>query len=84
MPLPDSEQNRERLHTRTIRVDAFAREDGLWDLEAELIDIKGYDFPKHGGVIHKAGQPVHHMHLRVTFNQEFTITAAQAAYDAAP
>ncbi|MAO51183.1 MAG: hypothetical protein CML16_09930 [Pusillimonas sp.] len=84
MPLPDSEQNREHLHTRTIRVDAFAREDGQWDLEAELVDVKGYDFPKHGGVIHKAGQPVHHMHLRVTFNEEFTVTAAQAAYDAAP
>jgi hypothetical protein len=84
MPLPAPDSQREHLHTRTVRVDAFARDDGQWDLDAELIDVKGYDFPKSGGVIHKAGQPVHHMHLRVTFDETFTITAAQAAYDAAP
>lgn len=84
MPLPPSNAPREHLHTRTMRVDAYAREDGQWDLEAELIDVKGYDFPKHGGVIHKAGQPVHHMHLRITIDAQFNITDALAAYDAAP
>ncbi|WJJ93789.1 DUF2889 domain-containing protein [Neopusillimonas aromaticivorans] len=84
MPLPPSTATREHLHTRTMRVDAYARDDGQWDLEAELIDVKGYDFPKHDGSIHVAGQPVHHMHLRVTIDASFTITEALAAYDAAP
>ena len=84
MPLPPSNVSREPLHTRSIRVDSYAREDGQWDLEAELIDTKGYDFPRHSGAIHKAGTPVHHMHLRVTIDDQFTITAAAAAYDAAP
>jgi len=84
MPLPACEIARTPLHTRTYRVDAFVREDGLVDLEAELVDVKGYDFPRSSGEIHKAGRPVHHMHLRVTIDDSFTITAAQAAYDIAP
>lgn len=83
MPLPAPEVEREPLHTRTIRVDAFARADGQWDLEAELIDFKHYDFERKYGV-HKAGDPVHHMLLRVTFDADFTITAATAGYKAAP
>jgi len=83
MPLPAVDIEREALHTRTVRVDAYARADGQWDLEAELIDIKHYDFERRIGVL-PAGDPVHHMLLRVTFDENFTITAAQAGYDAVP
>jgi hypothetical protein len=71
------------MHTRSIRVQTYARDDGLWDLDAELIDTKAYDFPRHDGVF-KAGRPIHHMHLRITIDDSFTIVAASAAYDAAP
>ncbi|NYT64993.1 DUF2889 domain-containing protein [Alcaligenaceae bacterium] len=84
MPLPPSDVGREPLHTRTIRVESFVREDGQWDIEATLIDIKAYDFPKQDGSIQKAGNPIHNILLRITINDEFTITAAVAAYDAAP
>ena len=60
------------------------RDGGLWDLEAELIDVKAYDFPKRDGEVFKAGDPIHHMHLRITIDGDFTIVAAQAVYDAAP
>lgn len=83
MSLPPPSVDRQHLHTRTLRIDAFERTDGQWDLEAELIDVKAYDFPRTHGV-HKAGQPVHHIQLRVTVNQEYTITDAVAAYQAAP
>ena len=84
MPLPPPDAPREPLHTRSIRVDAYARPDGLWDLDAELIDVKAYDFTRDSGAVHKAGDPVHHMRLRVTFDAQFTITAAVAVYEAAP
>ncbi|WP_308217597.1 DUF2889 domain-containing protein [Paenalcaligenes niemegkensis] len=84
MPLPPPTVSREPLHTRTIRAQAFARVDGQWDIEAELIDIKAYDFPHAKGGVHKAGTPVHHMLLRITINDELTITDAVAVYDAAP
>jgi len=83
MPLPAPQIARTPLHTRSIRVNAFAREDGLMDLEAELIDTKAYDFPTSKG-LHRAGQPIHHMWLRITIDQEYTITDAMAHYDAAP
>ena len=84
MPLKPSDVAREPLHTRSIRVQSYLRSDGLWDLEAELIDYKGYDFPTRDGAVFEAGRYVHHMHLRVTIDAEFTIQAASAAYDAAP
>jgi hypothetical protein len=86
MPLPPAEIEREALHTRTVRVDSYARADGQWDLDAELIDTKHYDF-EHAmaeGGVHRTGDPVHHMRLRVTFDETYTITAAHAVYDAAP
>ncbi|WP_322999745.1 DUF2889 domain-containing protein [Castellaniella sp.] len=84
MPLSAPASPRQPLHTRSIRVQSYAREDGLWDLDAELVDTKAYDFPVQGGRTHEAGAPVHHMHLRVTIDDQFTITDAQVAYDAAP
>lgn len=84
MSLPPPDTAREPMHTRTVRVEAFVRDDGQWDLEAELIDVKSYDFSKHSGDLHPAGAPVHQMQLRVTIDEAFTITAAVAAYDVAP
>ncbi|MGB3275202.1 MAG: DUF2889 domain-containing protein [Castellaniella sp.] len=84
MPLSDPACPRRPVHTRSIRVDSYARDDGLWDLEAELVDTKTYDFPVRGGGVHPAGAPVHHMCLRITIDDQFTITAAEAAYEAAP
>lgn len=84
MPLPSPDVSRHPLHTRSIRVQSYGREDGLYDLEAELIDIKGYDFPKRNGEIFKAGDPIHHLHLRITIDEQFNIVAAIAVYDAAP
>ncbi len=83
MPLSPSTVERQPLHTRSIRIQSYGRADGLFDLEAELIDSKSYDFDMRG-TLHRAGQPVHHMHLRITIDAEFTIVAAEAAYDAAP
>jgi len=84
MPLPPSTVSRHPLHTRSIRVQSYEREDGLWDIEAELIDFKSYDFPTHNGGVFEAGRHIHHMHLRITIDAAFSIVAAQAAYDAAP
>ncbi len=83
MSLPFSSVARQPLHTRSIQVRAFARDDGLYDLEAELVDVKAYDFSTRKG-IRKAGDAVHHMHVRVTINDGFDIVDASAAYDAAP
>lgn len=84
MPLPLPDVSREAIHTRNIRVQAYSRSDGLWDLDAELQDVKAYDFPLHDGMTRHAGEPVHDITLRVTIDDEFNIVAAVAAYEAAP
>lgn len=84
MSLPKPEISRKLLHTRSIRVQAYERTDGLMDLEAELVDFKGYDFHRIDGMINKAGEHVHDMTLRVTIDADYTIVDAQASYAAAP
>lgn len=84
MPLPPPQVVRELIHTRNIRVQAYARTDGLWDLDAHLTDIKTYDFPLNTGRLHKAGDPVHDILLRITIDEDYNIVGAHAAYDAAP
>jgi len=69
--------SRRHVHTRSIRVDAYARDDGLWDLEAVLVDTKYRDFPLATGV-RKAGDPVHEMVLTVTIDTDLNILSAHA------
>jgi len=84
MPLPPPDCSRKPLHNRIIRAHSYERGDGLWDIEAELIDSKSYDYNKRSGAVQHAGQPFHHMHLRITIDSDLVIQKAQAAYDAAP
>ncbi len=75
--------SRRPIHTRSIRVEAYARDDGLWDIEASLVDTKPYDFRLASGV-RPAGQPVHQMRLAVTVDADFNIVAAGVGHDAVP
>jgi hypothetical protein len=75
--------SRRHVHTRSIRVDAFARDDGLWDLEAVLTDTKSRDFPLATGM-RKAGDPVHDMVLTVTIDTRLNVLAAHAESRAVP
>lgn len=84
MSLPPAASSRRALHRRTIQVESYERDDGLWDLEARLTDIKHYDFGRSDGSTHYSGRPVHDMSLRITINADFSIVAACAVYDDAP
>jgi hypothetical protein len=76
-------RSRRLVHTRRIAVEAFLREDGLWDLEARLADLKSRDFPLVSGV-RLAGEPVHDMLLTVTINRSFEVVAARAETNRMP
>ena len=75
--------NRRHVHTRSIKVDAYAREDGLWDLEAVLTDTKPRDFKLATG-IRPAGEPVHDMLLTVTIDTQLNIVAVEARSRSVP
>jgi fructose-1,6-bisphosphatase len=72
------------MHNRSYQVHSFEREDGLWDIEAELIDSKAYDFARSSGAVRHAGEAFHHMHMRVTIDSAYLIHDAVVVYDAAP
>jgi len=69
---------REEVHNRRISCNGFVREDGQYDIEAEITDNKTYDFPSdfRGGVT--PDQFIHHMKVRVTIDRSMTVTAAEA------
>lgn len=66
-----------------MRVEAFERADGHWDLEACLTDEKPRDVPLASGVRPK-GFPIHELWLRVTIDRKFTVVAAEASSQWAP
>ncbi|NCT84493.1 MAG: DUF2889 domain-containing protein [Comamonadaceae bacterium] len=75
MPVAHPSATRRPLHRRALDVQVFARDDGLFDVEACLTDTKSHDVPL-AGVPRKAGDPIHEMRLNLTVDAALTITAA--------
>ena len=75
--------NRRHVHTRSIKVEAYSRDDGLWDLEAILTDHKARDFVLATG-LRPVGKPVHDLVLTVTIDTQLDIVAAQAQSRSVP
>jgi hypothetical protein len=84
MPLSDSVPRR-LVHTRAIECKGYEREDGLWDIEAHLVDTKTYRHARrHGGREREPGEPVHDMWLRVTIDLDMRIHDIEARTDEGP
>ncbi len=83
MPLSPSITRRALKHTRAISIEAFARDDGLWDLDAQITDIKTRDNQLASGV-RPSGSPIHDLSLRITIDTQMTIVDAEAVSDAVP
>lgn len=83
MTLPPPLPTRRRIHTRHICLEGWKRDDGLWDIEARLTDVKDHDYVLASG-LRRRGEPVHDLWVRVTIDRSFTIVAADAASDAVP
>jgi hypothetical protein len=75
--------SRQLRHRRAIRLEAFEREDALWDIEACLTDEKPRDVPLASGV-RPNGLPIHELWLRITIDRELTIVDAEASSVWAP
>ena len=83
MPLPPPMSPRALKHRRAIEIEAFAREDGLWDIDAHITDIKTRDVHLASG-LRPAGEPIHDLSLRITVDTQFNIVDAVAASDRVP
>lgn len=85
MPLPTPVE-RALSHTRQVTCRGYKRHDGLWDIEAYLVDTKTYDMEmseRENGVI-KAGEPLHEMAIRITVDLDLNILDAVAVMDNTP
>ena len=71
------------MHTRRATYEGFRRDDGLFDIDAHLADVKDLDFPLLTGV-RTAGEPIHDMHVRLTIDHNFTIVAIETRTDRMP
>ena len=83
MPLPAPAERR-HLHTRSVSYRGYLREDGLWDIEAQMSDVKTYAFERSDGGALQPGEPIHGMAIRITIDDDMTIRAIAAAMDHTP
>lgn len=83
MPLPEPKVQRSLAHTRRIEVQGFLREDGHFELDARLSDLKDMDYPLSSG-LRKRGDPVHDLFVRVTIDRHFNILDAEACSEWVP
>jgi hypothetical protein len=75
---------REPFHQRRIAIEGYRRVDGLWDIEAHMVDTKSYAFENSfRGTIHP-GEGLHDMWLRVTIDEKFVVRDVVAVIDQHP
>jgi len=75
---------REEVHNRRISCNGFVREDGHYDIEAEITDNKTYSFPTSFRGDVSPDMFIHHMKVRVTINTDLEVLAAEAVTVAGP
>ena len=83
MPLPEPAP-RSHLHTRSVVFRGYHREDGLWDIEAEMSDTKTYALDRSERGLMPPGTPIHGMAIRATVDDTMTIRAIASSMDSTP
>lgn len=75
---------RKMLHSRQIHCEGYERDDGLWDIEASIVDKRTHDLPTFLGPPVRANEPLHQMSLRITIDSELVIRHLEAVTENAP
>lgn len=76
--------NRTLLHTRKTEFHGYLRDDGLWDIEATILDVKETEWPSYEKGVLKPGDPVHNMLIRLTLDDELVVKAIELQMAEAP
>ena len=74
---------RERVHTRRI-VRGLRRRDGLWEIEATVIDEKGEDMPFRSRPMVRPGQSLHDITIAVLIDDDAVIHGVAARMQTGP
>ena len=78
MSLPPPAPRRHR-HTRAISCEGYQREDGLWDIEARIVDTKPFRYHEPFRGLREPGQAVHDMALRLTIDNKMVVRDIEVA-----
>ena len=76
-------KTRTPLHTREVTFNGYAREDGLWDIEGHLVDIKAHPFTT-GSKTWQPGEAIHDMRVRVTVDSHLHIQDIEVSMESHP
>ncbi len=79
MPLPAPAVPRKHIHTRASSARRTSARTALWDVEANMTDVKTYDTERGS-----AGEPLHDMWVRLTLDTTFVIHGIESAMDSFP
>jgi hypothetical protein len=83
MSLPPSVP-REELHLRRVELRGYRRHDGLYDVEACILDTKAHSMTFDSGRHLAAGEPLHHMAIRLVIDEDLNVIDVIASTDASP
>lgn len=83
MPLSAPVVGRSQIHSRKIFFEGFKRDDGLWDIEGQLVDTKTNPFPLHTGIL-PPGTPIHDIRVRLTIDEQMNVIDIATSDDATP
>ena len=75
---------RKLLHNRNISLNGYIREDELFEIEAELLDTKNYDFQNHDRGIIKKNDPIHEMEIKLVLDENLIVINAEAKTENSP
>jgi hypothetical protein len=80
----ENSARRRRMHKRMVECDGYLRDDGLWEVEARLVDTKPFaQQDRYRGEI-KPGEPVHDIALRLAVDDGMTIVEAETIMRSTP
>ena len=70
---------RHPLYKRSITCEGFKREDGLWDIEARVIDTKPFRVHEVFRGVREPGDHLHDIAVRVTIDKDMVVRAIETA-----
>ena len=83
MALPPAAPQRQLKHRRNIHVQVYSRGNGIWEVDAELSDVKTGDAHL-AAEVRPAGRPIHDMLLRLLVDEELNVLEAGSQSRAVP
>jgi hypothetical protein len=87
MPQTDTNANgkpRRLMHRRSVECLGYLRDDGLWEVEARLVDTKPFARHDRGHGLRPARDPVHDIRLRLAVDDTFLIHETGTTMEVTP